>query len=115
MQTRRHHRSAGALVGAFGGDCGVDGGGFLLLFRGSNGTGGFSRGRGLRTWLMLLIPFVGGGPVDQVVGDLLPLGALGAVITDAVTVDLPPGGDLVRAVFKDEALAADVLRGRGGG
>ena len=44
---------------------------------------------------MLLIPFVGGGPVDQVVRDLLPLGALGAVIADAVTVDLPLGDDLI--------------------
>jgi len=114
MQTRRHQRGAGALIGAFGGDCGVDGGGLLLFFRGSNGTGGFSRGRGLRTRLMLLIPFVGSGPVDQVPGDLLPLGALGAVVADAVTVDFPLRCDLVRAVFEDEALAAEVLRGGGG-
>ena len=63
---------------------------------------------------MLLVPLVGGGPVYEIGRNFFPLGALGAVVANVIVLDFPLGDDLISAVFEDEALLVDVLRGSGG-
>jgi hypothetical protein len=50
------------------------------------------------------VVFVGCGPVDQLVRDVLPLGALDTVEVHAIALDLPFAHRLVRAVLQDKAL-----------
>ncbi len=54
--------------------------------------------------------FVGGGPVDELGGEFLPVIALGAEIADAVAFDFIFGDELIGAVFEDEA-AGELLGG----
>jgi hypothetical protein len=100
-------RGAGAEVGAFGSGFGIDFGGF-----GEAGVAGRLRGSvgsrfRLSAGLMFLVPFVGGGPVDEGFRDFFPVVALGREKADAVAVGFVFGDDLVRAVFENEALALD--------
>ena len=60
-----------------------------------------------------LLVFVGGVPVDQVLGDLLPFAALGAVVADAVAFNFVFRSELVSAVFEDQALGQGLGEGRG--
>src|SRR5262249_18835859 len=52
----------------------------------------------------LVVVFVGGRPVHQVVGNFLPSESLGTEITHAVAGNLPLGGRLVGTILQDEAL-----------
>src|SRR6185437_13534456 len=52
----------------------------------------------------LFVVFLGGCPVHQLVGQLLPYVALGAVITHTVAMHFSLGDVLERSIFQDEAL-----------
>ena len=82
--------------------------GFLLGFEFLVELDGLGRGRALQAALLV---FVGGVPVDEVLGNFLPLAALGAVVADAVSFDFVLGGELVGAVFEDEALGEGLGEG----
>jgi hypothetical protein len=56
--------------------------------------------------------FVGGGPVDQRLGEFLPFLALGAEISNPVALHFVFGYKLVGAIFKDEPVGG-LLRGAG--
>ena len=62
----------------------------------------------------LLFPLVGGGPVDQVFGELFPVAAtFDGDVADAIADDFIFADDLVAAVFEDEAVI-DLDSGDGG-
>ena len=59
----------------------------------------------------IFLVFVGGGPVDERVGEFFPLFAFGAVVADAVAFDFIFGDQLVGAVFQDEAARRGLVLG----
>ena len=70
---------------------------------------GFGDGRSGGAVFFVLL---GGGPVDQRIGEFLPVIALGAHVADAVAFDFIFRDQLVGAVFEDEA-AGEILGGGG--
>jgi hypothetical protein len=61
-----------------------------------------------------LLVFLGGGPVDQSAGEILPIFALGAVVVDTVAFDFIFSDELIGAVFEDEAVNGVLLVGERG-
>src|SRR5581483_11899939 len=67
----------------------------------------------IRPTRILLVKLVGRVPVDEAIWNVFPVVALGAVEVHSIAMDLPLRGDLVGAIFEDEALAL-LLRVRRG-
>ena len=103
LEAGSNFRGAGALL--------VAGRGLFLV-----NVFGFLHGRGrniVGRGVVGAAPFFGGAPVDQLVGQLLPIVALLGEIADAVADDFVLAHELVAAVLEDKAMIA-LLAGRVG-